>query len=167
MTEAGDSITLYSRWRGIAAAFATPLLLGLVAASGFAVGGVHPVPIVISVVAVLLVGVALYDWPVSCSIELDGIVRRCLLRQQILEWDNVVAVQRARGALLSRAPGGLTAVVRPRRRYLLLSHVESRAEFDQVRALIEQWAPGLSVSAAEPGDKVPPTWLYRRGGNAG
>jgi hypothetical protein len=58
--------------------------------------------------------------------------------------------------------GGLVAVGRGRRRWLLADQVESRAQFDTLLALARDLDPPVPVRAERPHPEAPPTDLYRR-----
>lgn len=159
-----DALSLHSAWFGIIANLGGALIVlaaGVLAVAGV---GVKIVPsVVLAVGALLVIGVA-FDYPVSSNFSVRGIERRPLLRRQLIPWDRIEGISRARPALRASmrgfAPGGLVAVV-GRRRYLLVDRPESGSEHDRLVALIASWDLDLPLGS-RPSDELPPTWLYRR-----
>jgi hypothetical protein len=66
------------------------------------------------------------------------------------------------GAEALPVSGGLVAVGRGRRRWLLADQVESQAQFDTLLALARDLDPPVPVRAERPHPEAPPTDLYRR-----
>ncbi len=133
-------------------------------------------PIVITALGVGTALIVLLDLPMRSEFTPDGIVRVCPLRRQHLPWSRVVAVERIGGIPRrssdeqDRPPGrtrGLAARTGPRRLHLLVDRRESHAEFDALKALIEDRAtqlrakePPLDASPAGRGPRA----LHRRDG---
>ena len=170
------TVTIYSSWRGISAAFATPLLLTLVGGLAVANAGFRGIPTTILLVGGVLLAVSLFDLPLHTTFDADGIHRRCLLRRHTLSWADVQLIQRARGSLRSyaqlkgsdheRTPsGGLVAALGSVRRYQLTDRIECRSEYDMLRDVVRRQMDDhdIEVSAVRPSMKSPPTTLYRRG----
>jgi hypothetical protein len=123
-------------------------------------------PTVIAGVGVVLLLVALLDYPVASTFDVEGVQRRMVLRRQRLVWSRVAQLTRTRPALVRGPrplrPGGLTAVV-GRRRYLLVDQVESLAEYDALMSLLAPLDDELALALVNrPPDATMPTWTYRR-----
>lgn len=172
--ERASEVTIYSSWRGMATAFASPLLLLAVGAIGVSAVGFRGVPRFITIIGLGLLTVSLLDLPLHTRFDAEGIHRRCLLRQHTLPWDRVTVLQRARGNLKSyvqlkgtadeRMPsGGLVAVVGRARRYQLSDRIECRSEFDMLRDVVRLLDGDVELTAVRPSAASPPTTLYRRG----
>lgn len=164
-------ITLHSSWRITVGGYIGPLAFLALAAVAWARGG-GGTAVVFGVLGVVLLLVLVLDVPIASRFRPDGVERRALLRQHLIEWSTVRQLTRARGKLLSINRfsgdpemrvnrGGLVAVV-GKRRYLLVDTAESRDEFDALMALLEEHAPGLVDEDLMPPPDVPPTYLYRR-----
>lgn len=165
-------LTVYSTRRGIAMAVLSPLFL--VALGGYGVGdvGFRFLPAAVLVVGALLLSITLFDYPRRCRFTPGGIVRVCFLRSQLLDWEEVHAVERSqagfvarRSRFLRRNPGepdsplpsaGLVARVGGRR-YLLTNRLESLREWEELRTLMEEHANHAFLGAAQPPLTTPPT----------
>lgn len=171
--ERATEVTVYCSWRGILAAFVTPLLLLAVGLAGISAVGTRTVPVLITAFGGGLLLVALFDMPLHTRFDADGVHRRCLLRHHSIPWERVRLLQRARGNLGSyvrlrgstsdRKPsGGLVAAVGRTKRYQLTDRIESRSEYDMVRDVVRLREGDVEVTAVRPSAKSPPTTLYRR-----
>jgi hypothetical protein len=163
---AGDAVTLHSSWRGIGAAVASGVLLTGLGSWAMVASDFRVLPTVIAGVGVVLLVVALLDYPVASTFDVSGVRRRMVLRRQWLPWHRVKQLSRTRPALVRGPrplrPGGLIAVV-GRRRYLLVDQVESPAEFDALLAVLAPLHDELAlVLVNRPPDATVPTWTYRR-----
>lgn len=174
MSERPPPIVLHSTWRGIATSLLSPVLLVALAVYAMVrAGRLAPVAVVIGCVGAVLLLVALLDYPWRAILSPGGITRWSPLRRHRLGWDDVEALRRAPGPILRRwdregdrrpmaiGLGGLCAC-RGRRRYLLINTVESRQEFDTLRAAVDEWAPHVGLGVDPPPANAPPTWLYHR-----
>jgi hypothetical protein len=179
---APEPVVLRSSLLRLGAAYAGPAALIAVAVGGMVVnGGVHLVALLVLAVGLLLGSVSMFDYPRSTRFGPEGIDRRSLLWAQRLPWSRVDALTRSADVWIAarqdvpgpsgrpvpsptrrrRPPGGLVAM-RGRRRYLLVDQVESRAEFDRVRAGVAAWAPEVRLLAEPPPADIAPTTTYRR-----
>jgi len=159
------AVTIHSSWRGLvfgaigAAIIAGLGVLAVVRSDG--AGG----PLVLLGVGMLLIGVVVFDLPVSSTFDADGVTRRALLRRHRLAWTAVDQLTRARPSMIRvrrLKPGGLVARV-GRRRYLLVDQCESVAEYEEVERVLGAAAELLRFDdlLIPPAD-AEPTWLYRR-----
>jgi len=157
-------MSLHSSWFRIVLSTAGAAIVFVAGCLSVAGAGTAVIPMsILAIGVVLLIGVIL-DYPISARFGPNGIQRRPLARRQLLTWNRVDGISRARPSLrLSTrglAPGGLVAVV-GRRRYLLVDRPESGAEFDRLVALLSQWDVDLQLGP-RPSDEIVPTWMYRR-----
>lgn len=160
------SLTIHSSLRGIIAAFATGIAITGGGLLGVSRVGFRTLPTIILVVGLALLLIALLDFPVATTFDRSGFRRRMALRSSFVPWDDVRQLTRTRPSMfrLDKAmiPGGLAAAV-GRKRILLVDRPESANEYDDLVALADD--AGFSEVADmvnRPGEKVPPTWLYRR-----
>lgn len=132
----------------------SPLLLVALGAWGVLGGGTIGL-------VVLVAGLALFvaaGWTMPWSVVVDGagIRRRTLLRHHLIPWDDVVALERTTAARRGRSfrsaeegtsGGGKGLVVRTvdRRRYVVTMAPERPADWDRLRELLAEHAPGVSV----------------------
>lgn len=173
-----SNVTIYASWRGAVTSLISPALLLGLGGVGLVAGSANAVAVVLLVFGALLALVTLLDYPQRAEFHEDGIDRVCLLRRHRLAWDQVRALERARGTLLSyvrlrnagdeptapRSPsGGLVARGAKGRRWLLCDRIESQPEFDAIKTIVVRRADWVAISAARPAAKTPPTTLYRRG----
>jgi hypothetical protein len=142
-------------------AFLTPALLFAVAALALIADGVRVISIILLVVGGGLLLVSLFDFPMYTTFDIDGIKRRTPLRTHTIAWDDVTAINRARGGRLSKRAGPLAAAVGGRR-YLLVDRVEGMQEYAQLRDLCSEASIAIPVSAVAPDPGIAPTWLYHR-----
>jgi hypothetical protein len=161
-----DSITLHSSWRGVVVGTVVSFLLAIAGLLGALSSDFNPVPVVLMVIGLILVGVMVFDFPVSSRFTALGVQRRMILRRQTFAWSDETRVSRSRPSvvkLTQRLEHGGLALVKGRRRYLLVDRPEGVAEFDAMRKIID--AGDFDVGQdflLRPGDKVAPTWMYRR-----
>lgn len=161
-----ESVTVHSSWRGI---ILGSLGAGIVGAAGtIAVSqvGFGPVPTVLFGVGWVLVLAMVLDYPIASTFTSGGVTRRMMLRRQHFRWADDHLLTRTRPTLIRvdrRLEHGALALVKGRRRYLLVDRLESAAEFDGLVDIVEADGDASGASMLpRPGDKVPPTWLYRR-----
>lgn len=155
-------MTLHASWRGRAAAFGSPLMILALGLVGVLDDGASGVSLAIVAVGLALELVSLWDFPLDATFGPEGVVRRCVLRREVLAWGRIEALHRAPRSWRHRAsPGGLAAAA-GRRRWLLVDRTEGEEEYDAVVAGMAVWAPEVTVPAARPPAGTPPTWLYRR-----
>lgn len=149
---------------------------------GFGIWGVaevggRPVPLAFLGVGLALTLVVAYDYPRRSVVGPEGIDRVCLLRVEHLPWPQVVALERDRGSWVRRGwrpatpsdrqperppSGGLVARGGGRRRWLLIDRVESRDEFDRIKAIVTRHADAVVLRARPPAPTVAPTHWYHR-----
>lgn len=119
-----------SRWR-VAFSMATPLLLAVFTWGAVAVDAPLLVSVLLAGLAVALGYTALYDFALAVELGEEGIVRRCLLRMQLIEWDVVDAIARPRKR-------GLVLVTKARKRIILVDRTLDDAELDRLRGEVER-----------------------------
>jgi hypothetical protein len=160
------AVTLHSSWRG--------LVLSLFGSGSVFVAGVASLVLTSGAIGswllcffgTALLGVVLFDFPLACAFDGEGVTRRSILRRQRVGWDRVDQITRARPTVIalkkSLTPGGLTAKV-GRRRYLLVDQCESLDEFDRLVDVLDELGDALGVEELIPPPVgVDPTWTYRR-----
>lgn len=171
-----NRVVVRSSLRGLAAGAATPLLLLSIGGAALADGGLQPFPALLVVLGLGIGIVVLGDLPRRVEIDAVGLTRVCPLRRHRLPWDRLVAIERGPASSSARArnvvarregrtptvSGGLVARGRRKRRWLLTDHVESRAEYDALAALLADLAVPVHLRAPRPHDTAPPSDLYRR-----
>lgn len=163
------SVTLHSSWRHLISTASGASVLVLLGGTALAAAGPGAVPVIVLLVGAGAMGVVLFDVPVAATFDVDGVERRMVLRRHRIRWCDNDQLTRTRPTLLraerSLQHGGLV-LRRGRRRYLLVDRSESAAEFDALVALLDgPGGPpgGLGVAMLpRPGERIPPTWLYRR-----
>jgi hypothetical protein len=156
-----EAVRLYSSWRGLFFAFVTPAMVLAVAALAMVGVGLHALPIILLVAGVGLLVVSLFDFPIHTTFDSDGIRRRTPLRMHTIRWENVTAINRARGGRMSKRVGPLAAAVGGRR-YLLVDRAEGIDEYEALRVLCASDDVATPISATAPDAEVAPTWLYHR-----
>jgi hypothetical protein len=142
------------------------ILIGLGAWGAVYGGSVGGLLLVLGVVLGLIAG---WVMPWSATVDATGIRRRTLLRSQTIPWDDVVAIERAghrrrglhrrdltgRGSVLTHAPldthsnasggsKGLTVRTVGRRRHVLATHAERPDQWDRLKELLADHAPGVA-----------------------
>ncbi len=167
--DARPSLTLHSSWRGIVLGSCGAAAVAAAGTYGVAAAGFRIIPTVLFIAGWLFVITMLFDFPIATEITADGVERRMMLRRHHLSWDRVEQLTRTRPTMIRvdrRLEHGALAAKRGRRRYLLVDRLESAAEYDRMVEVIEGGgSAGDHVGASllpRPGEKVPPTWLYRR-----
>jgi hypothetical protein len=136
---------------------------------GASAGGT--VGVVLLVVGVVLGATAGWVMPWSARIDHVGVHRRTLLRRQTIAWDDVVAIERGRpsrrgrvrrdplggwmagtpptssggpgGAAPDRSKGLMVRTV-DRKRHVLATHAERPDQWDTLKALVAEHAPGVA-----------------------
>ena len=112
--------------------------------------GARPFVVVVVGLALLTGATVLGDLPRAVTFDADGIRRRCLVRDQRIGWDAVVAVERLRPTLLRRG-GTRGLVARGRRgRWLLTDRTEPPAVHDELRRLVAAVVPTVRWDVPEP-----------------
>ncbi len=160
------SVTLHSTWRGfIGTIFGASILLAT-GAFAVAVAGWRLIPTSILIIGVIAVMVVLFDYPIATTFDARGAERRMAFRRQLIPWDDVSRIVRARPSfslgIRKFTHGGFTAIV-GRRRYLLVDTGEGLDEFDRLDALIEQLGHDVEFDAVQPPrEGATATWTYRR-----
>jgi hypothetical protein len=172
-----ERVVIHASLRGLAAAVFTPVALTLLGGAALTSGDVLLVPAGLVAVGLVLGVVVLVDLPRRAIFDREGLTRVCWLRRQRVSWSEVVAIERTRPSSTSvarnamqregsdrelRVSGGLVARGPGKRRWLLTDRVESRAEHDQLRALLGAIPRPVALRAPRPHEAVPPTDLYRR-----
>lgn len=165
-------VLIHSSWRGIVAAYASMVILVVIAFVAVSAAGFNIGSVLLTAIAVVVGLIVVFDYPIASAFGPDGVERRCLLRRERLAWHRIEALTRTSDSTglqpgegsrwrISRRPGGLVAVV-GRRRYLLVNQCESREECRRVRDGLLEWTEEPVWVAGLPEDDQPPTWLYRR-----
>jgi hypothetical protein len=136
---------------------------------GVIAAGFTLIPTTIFVVGWVFVLTMAFDFPIASRFTRAGVERRMFLRRHHIPWSEVEQLTRTRPTMIKidrRLEHGSLAAKRGRRRYLLVDRLESAAEFDRVVDIVEAaGSDGEHVGVSmlpRPGEKVPPTWLYRR-----
>ncbi len=181
-SDAARPVVLHTSWRGRLQQAVAPLILFGIAAAGFVrAGEPRPVPVVLATIGTVILVIQLFDFPVVTVFGPDGVERRCLLRRQMLLWDDVASIARP-GSIESatavnsepgRSPAGrqrrrssrqglVAEVGERRRRHLLTDHIEGVAEYDAVERGLREWSPMTPMRASRPAEGVAPTFLYKR-----
>ena len=162
-------ITIHSSWRGLIFSTLGAAIVAAAGTFGVIAAGFRVVPGTLFVVGWLFVLIVALDYPVASRFTAEGVERRMMLRRQWFPWERVDQLTRTRPSFVKLdrriEHGGLTVKI-GRKRYLLVDRLESGDEFDAMVRIVE--VPGTAgdeVGASmlpRPGDKVPPTWMYRR-----
>jgi hypothetical protein len=163
------SITLHSTWRHLVLSTLGASLVAAAGTYGVATVGFRAFPTALFLLGWGSLAVVLLDVPVASTFSATGVVRRMVLRRQLLRWRDGDMLTRARPTLMrvdrSLQHGGLV-LRRGRRRYLLVDRIESAAEFDVLIRLIETTGEPCEVlessTLSRPSETATPTWLYRR-----
>jgi hypothetical protein len=144
---------LRSSWRGILKAVGGSLALCVAGAWGALTGGVHPVNVTVGVLGVILLGITLWDYPLTTQFASDGLHRRTPLRRVVIGWDVVDRFSRTapRVRLVERSgrrragfrPGPLVAVV-GRRRVLLCDRAEDPGLRIRLATAVAAVSPALA-----------------------
>jgi hypothetical protein len=71
--------------------------------------------------------VAAFDFPIAVDVDSSGIHRICLLRRQLVAWDDIAAIVQPRNR-------GLVVVTEDRKRHILLDRLLQAGELDLLRA---------------------------------
>lgn len=168
-----DRVVVHSSWRGILAAFLAPsLLMAVMAAAWWRIPRVSGGLVGVGVMAIGLLAVAIFDYPIRTEVGEEGLRRVCLGRRQLIRWSAVRSLGRGRGAILSartrervsaRAAGPLVAKV-GRKTLLLVDQCESVTEHTAICQVVERYAPHVELPTRPPAS-APPTHLYRGGGS--
>ncbi len=115
-----------SGWR-VAFSVASPVLLALFAWGALAVDAPLLISLLLVGLAVALGYVALYDFALAVELGEEGILRRCLLRRQLIGWDETAAVAKPRKR-------GLMLVTNARKRLILVDRALDESELERLRA---------------------------------
>jgi hypothetical protein len=161
VNEPAEPVRLYTSWRGLVLALASPAVLLVIAAFAISESGIHPLSLILLLIGGGLLAVSLFDYPIVTVIDGNGITRRTPLRSHRITWDRVTAVNRARGAKLAKRIGPLTAAI-GKRRYLLVDRPEGADEYEKIRKLLTDNDVDCPLSADAPAADTAPTWLYHR-----
>lgn len=106
---------------------ASPLLLALFAWGALAVDAPLLVSLLLAGLAVALGYVALYDFAIAVELGEEGILRRCLLRRQLIRWEEAAAVAKPRKR-------GLVLLTNERKRLILVDRALEASELERLRA---------------------------------
>lgn len=111
----------------VALSLATPPLLVLVAWGAWAIDSP---PLAVAVLALLAAGlgyVAAFDLPLAIEIGDDGMSRICLVRRQLIPWNEIASIAQPRKS-------GLLLVTTAKKRHILLDRALEPAELDLIRS---------------------------------
>lgn len=126
-------------------------------------GEFRVLPSILLATGAILAVVAALDVPVKIRLDEAGVHRRCLLRRQVLAWDDVLGLRRPRtrrGRRTAERPvrsspgvaegsdpgrGGLLVETTARRQYMLSAGRERPATYAAIEAVVRRHAPGLSL----------------------
>jgi len=161
-------VRLYSSWRGILGGLFGAVAVAMLGLVGVAGGGGW-LSISVAIFGAVLLAIMLLDFPLSSQFHSAGITRRMVLRHQLLAWDRIDRLERSgrarrrsvKTATSTLGTGGVVARL-GRRRYLVCNQVEGAEEFEQIRRLLDENAPGLANDLGPPGEHRVPTSLYRQ-----
>ncbi len=163
------SLTLHSSWRGIILGCCGAVVVAVAGTYGVVAAGFTVIPTVLFAVGWVFVITMLFDFPIASVFTGEGVERRMILRRHRLPWGRVERLTRTRPTMMRvdrRLEHGALAAKRGRRRYLLVDRLESAEEYDHMVDVVEaEGSAGKHLGASmlpRPGEKVPPTWLYRR-----
>lgn len=161
-----DSITIHSSWRGIVSSFVGSGAILAAGVTSVVLTSAALGSVILLVVGVIMLAIALFDYPIASVFDVTGVTRRPVLRRHRFAWTDIDQLTRVRPGIAAAArslkPGGLALKV-GRRRYLLVDQCESRDEFEQLVALLEP--AGLEIGVDEliiPPAEIEPTFIYRR-----
>lgn len=119
-----------SGWR-VAFSVASPVLLALFAWGALAVDAPLLISLLLAGLAVALGYVALYDFAIAVELGDEGILRRCMLRRQLISWDEAAAVAKPRKR-------GLLLVTNERKRLVLVDRALEESELERLRAELQR-----------------------------
>jgi hypothetical protein len=111
----------------VALSVATPPLLLIMAWGSWAVEAPMWLTAILAVLAALLGYVVAFDFPLAIEVDGEGIHRLCLLRRQLLKWDDIAGIVQPRKR-------GLVLVTEDRKRRILLDRGFDEGELDLLRA---------------------------------
>lgn len=162
----GRTITLHSTWTGIVMSYLGAVIFVLFSLFLLVDIGSRLLTVGLLVTSLVFLVVALFDLPIASEFRSDGVVRRTALRHQFIEWGRLNRLRRLRVGVWSRRDsgrgGGLLADI-DGRNYVLVDTMENTVEFDDLRAILGDWADALGLNdAMRPPEGRSPTWLYRR-----
>lgn len=161
-------VRLYSSWRSILGGFLGAVAMTTLGLVGI-LGGGGVLSVMVAVFGAFLLGVMLFDFPLSSQFHDEGVTRQMVVRRQLIAWDRIDRLDRSgrvgRRAAASGAPSAATGGVVARlgrRRYLLCNQLEGAEEFARIRRILERCAPGLADDLGPPGEHRVPTSLWRQ-----
>jgi len=162
------SVRLYSSWRGILGGLFGAVAVAVLGLVGVGDGGGW-LSVSVAIFGAVLLAVMLFDFPLSSLFHSAGITRKMVLRRQLLAWDRIDRLERSgragrrsgKTAASTSGTGGVVARL-GRRRYLVCNQVEGAEEFEQIRQLLQENAPGLANDLGPSGEHRVPTSLYRQ-----
>lgn len=111
----------------IALSVATPPLLLAAAWGSWAVDASVFLTALLALLTAGLGYVAAFDFPIAVDVDSSGIHRICLLRRQLVAWDDIAAIVQPRNR-------GLIVVTEDRKRHILLDRFLEAGELDLLRA---------------------------------
>ena len=127
--------------------FASPGLLVVLGVVGVAGGGLSSPGTALLVLGVALFAGVAWEMPWRTVIDVEGVDRRSVVRRRRTAWDDVVAFERGgrrgRGSLVLRVAGG--------HRTALCDVAERPDQWDALRQLIADNAPGVALAPPPPG----------------
>lgn len=162
------SVTLHSSWRGILLGSFGAAVLAAAGTYGVVAAGFRLIPTTLFVIGWVFVMTMVFDYPIASEFTAEGVERKMMLRRHHLDWSSVDQLTRTRPTFIKidrRLEHGALAAKRGRRRYLLVDRLEGADEFDRVVSIVEDGGGAVHLGLSmlpRPGEKVPPTWLYRR-----
>ena len=157
----GPLVLRPSAWFLVSSLLSPGLLVGLGAWGLVAAGRLAVLPAGLLVLGVVLWAIVLADLPLRSELGSEGVERICVLRRHRVSWDDVMALGRTRvdrgpqrligQAVTGSGPrrrGGLVLEVGPkRRRYFLTDRQERPDQHHELRRLVPDWAPGVTLPA--------------------
>ena len=128
---------------------ASALLLGGLGVTALRGSGLSITTLVVLALAALATAVLLLDLPRRSEITTAGIARVCLLRTELVPWDQVIAIERQRRRIRGKGTGGLIARGR-RGRWLLSSAAEPPHVHQRLLDAVAAHAPSVRMVAEPP-----------------
>lgn len=128
-------------------AVGSPVVLVGLGGYGVVRGGLSSPGAVVLLLGLVLAGLAAWELPWSSEVDGAGVRWRALARERRVPWDEVVAVERHR----RRGSGALVVRTIEQGKLALSDVAERPAEWDHLRALVSQHAPGAAFPEPPPG----------------
>ena len=126
MEDEAVHLTLGESKLRIALSVATPPMLLLMAWGSWAVEAPVLLTAILAGLTALLGYVVAFDFPFAIEVDGEGIHRLCILRRQLVRWDDIAGIVQPRKR-------GLVMVTEDRKRRILLDRTLKEGELDLLR----------------------------------